>query len=212
MSHGTETALVSCNEKKNWEILPFMCDHDESQSLVVKTYAEKLESFGEIRHSISCRDCIKILNGLFKNSPRCFKFRGFDPVEAGMHNLWHCPHYRVLLLLPGESILYPLCETDFIVTYKGVAVLLLLQVACLSRTFVFFYVVSPKCIRLISKSCFFLSDFDMSCCLLFHATCVISNCAFLSLIDLLLSTFFTFLFLSLSHWCAVVFFISSMLA
>lgn len=206
MSHGTETALVSCNEKKNWEILPFMCDHHESQSLVVKTYAEQLESFGEIRHSISCRDCIKILNGLFKNSPRCFKFKGFDPVEAGMHNLWHCPHYRVLLLLPGESILYPLCETDVIVTYKGAAVLLLLQVACLSRTFVFFYVVSPKCIRLITKSCFFLSDFDMSC-LLFHATC-----AFLSLINLLLSTFFTFLSLSLSHCCAIIFFVFSMLA
>lgn len=32
---------VSCNEKKNWEILPFMCDDDESGSLAASAYAEK---------------------------------------------------------------------------------------------------------------------------------------------------------------------------
>lgn len=46
MSHGTSTASVPCNEKKNWEILPFMCDDDESRSLAVEAHVEERKRFG----------------------------------------------------------------------------------------------------------------------------------------------------------------------
>lgn len=62
MSRGTQTAPTSCNEKKNWEMLPFMCDDDdESRSSVVEAYTEKRKSFGETKHFLSCSDCKKNL-------------------------------------------------------------------------------------------------------------------------------------------------------
>lgn len=63
-------------KRRTGEMLPFMCDDDKSLSLLVEAYTKKWKSCGETKHCISCRDCKKILYGLFKNSLGCFKFRG----------------------------------------------------------------------------------------------------------------------------------------
>lgn len=42
-------------------MLAFMCDDDESQSLLVEAYTEKRKGFRETKHCISCRDCKKNL-------------------------------------------------------------------------------------------------------------------------------------------------------
>lgn len=134
----------------------------------------------------------------------------------------------------GNRFLYPLCETRVLLfrsaVTSGLSVLYgtfpeLSVFNTLSPLFVFSCVVSLTGMCLITKSYFFFSDLHMSCFLLFHTTCVISNlrlcathlllfCAVASVLHPIaflssfwptcLPLFLTFLSLSHLNCCAVV--------
>lgn len=82
----------------------------------------KLKSFGEIRHSISCRDCDKPW--------MAFSRTLLAVLNSGVSTRWRlaCIIYDIVLATEffscflGSRFLYPLCETGFIVTDKGATV------------------------------------------------------------------------------------------
>ncbi len=190
-------ASVSCNEKKSWEMRPFMCDDDESRSLVVEAYTEKRKSFGETKHSISCRDC-KI---------SCMAFSGtLLPVwNSGVLTRWRlaCIIYDIVLITEflscflGNRFCIPCVrwvfqsQTRVLLFCSAVAYKLpvasyslhwlfpkssrLSVINSLHSFCLFVCIVSLKCIHLITKPYFFLSDFHMSCVFSFFLQLVLSQ-------------------------------------
>lgn len=174
-------------------MLPFMCDDDESRSLAVESYTEKWKSFGEIKHSISCRDW-KSWMAFFKNSPGCFKFRGLTRWRLA------CIIYDIVLITEflscflGNRFCIPCVrwvsqsQTRVLLFYSAVANKLPVSVSSSLHHFTFSSVpFLSVCYTLsvtlccITQMYIYISSLSHTCssltsvCRSFPTTCVISN-------------------------------------